>query len=102
MAVAAFVSALVCTSGEAHDAARASRVAALNAIPDLPWRAGLNVRWLGLPVGSSASLCGSVGLTDERVARLRRKVKEGTILRQRKLDGAEVAHLPRKFEAATH
>eukprot|EP00294_Goniomonas_avonlea_P009044 CAMPEP_0114557512 /NCGR_PEP_ID=MMETSP0114-20121206/9870_1 /TAXON_ID=31324 /ORGANISM="Goniomonas sp, Strain m" /LENGTH=422 /DNA_ID=CAMNT_0001742805 /DNA_START=8 /DNA_END=1276 /DNA_ORIENTATION=- len=59
-----------------HDAERARKIEEINSTPGILWKAGVNPRFAGLPVGASKDLC---GVKPGGKARLRALVDAGKI-----------------------
>ena len=89
------------SASDSPDAARAAAIQRLNALPNMTWTAGRNEKWQGHPRGSSRSLAGSKGLTQERQERLRARVAEGSMRFVSAIPGAS-RFLPAQFDAAKH
>jgi cathepsin B len=86
---------------EQNDVVRGQVISAHNAQPGIPWRAGYNERWAGQPLGAAQALCGVTGNAEERLARMRARVADGSARLQPKVPDA-ARHLPKSFDAATH
>lgn len=84
------------TVEDGHDAKRAAEVAKINAIPGVLWRAGLNSRFAGLPLGASQQLAGVKSGAKEH---LRQSVAAGKVRVGTKPPGVT---LPDAFDSASN
>jgi len=93
--LAALVGKGLATAAKEHDEARTRVIAEINNKPGLLWKAGVNERFAGLPVGAAKDLC---GVKPGSKAKLLKGVAEGRIAVKRSSN----ITLPESFDAATN
>ena len=101
LAILALAFAGTAAASNVHDAQRAAAIDTVNALPGLTWKAGVNPRFKGAPVGAAKELCG-VDMTESE-SDLRRAIHQGHVVPEtRALTPAEIAALPDSFDSEAH
>lgn len=97
LALAACVSIIGAVSVvEKHDQNRQQLVDEINSLPGITWKAGINPRFKGQPIGASKSLC---GVKNDTLARRNEKIANGTLTVLKKIEGLAV---PDSFDSETN